>query len=81
MPFSKKSPCSVCILFANGTISDVAFNQPGSSGSNFTYEGRFEILQLTHRLAPLQSMTKGVGGDLVGSISRLLALMDVLLVL
>ncbi|KAG8050673.1 hypothetical protein GUJ93_ZPchr0009g2273 [Zizania palustris] len=47
MSFSQKGPRSVCILSANGTISNVALNQPGSSGSTFTYEGRFEILQLT----------------------------------
>ncbi|KAL5205616.1 hypothetical protein ABZP36_033825 [Zizania latifolia] len=46
MSFSQKGPRSVCILSANGTISNVALNQPGSSGSTFTYEGRFEILQL-----------------------------------
>ncbi|KAL5203970.1 hypothetical protein ABZP36_008841 [Zizania latifolia] len=47
MSFSQKGPRSVCILSANGTISNVALNQPGSSGSAFTYEGQFEILQLT----------------------------------
>ncbi|KAL5223583.1 hypothetical protein ABZP36_010222 [Zizania latifolia] len=47
MSFSQKGPRSVCILSANGTISNVALNQPGSSGSTFTYEGWFEILQLT----------------------------------
>ncbi|KAG8089079.1 hypothetical protein GUJ93_ZPchr0011g28797 [Zizania palustris] len=47
MSFSQTGPRSVCILSANGTISNVALNQPGSSGSTFTYEGRFEILQLT----------------------------------
>nr|CBX25397.1 hypothetical_protein [Oryza brachyantha] len=45
MSFSQKGPRSVCILSANGTISSVALNQPGSSGSTFSYE--FEILQLT----------------------------------
>jgi hypothetical protein len=41
MSFSQKGPRSVCILSANGTISTVAFNQPGSSGSSgstFNYE-------------------------------------------
>ncbi|XP_040385622.1 AT-hook motif nuclear-localized protein 7 [Oryza brachyantha] len=47
MSFSQKGPRSVCILSANGTISSVALNQPGSSGSTFSYEGQFEILQLT----------------------------------
>ncbi|BAT15889.1 AT-hook motif nuclear-localized protein 7 [Oryza sativa Japonica Group] len=47
MSFSQKGPRSVCILAANGTISNVVLNQPGSSGSTFSYEGCFEILQLT----------------------------------
>uniref|UniRef100_A0A0E0MJL9 AT-hook motif nuclear-localized protein n=1 Tax=Oryza punctata TaxID=4537 RepID=A0A0E0MJL9_ORYPU len=47
MSFSQKGPRSVCILSANGTISNVALNRPGSSGSTFSYEGWFEILQLT----------------------------------
>ncbi|KAE8784752.1 AT-hook motif nuclear-localized protein 7-like [Hordeum vulgare] len=50
MSFSQRGPRSVCILAASGTISNVAFNKPGSSGSSdstFTYEGLFEILQLT----------------------------------
>ncbi|VAI29763.1 unnamed protein product [Triticum turgidum subsp. durum] len=50
MSFSQRGPRSVCILAASGTISNVAFNKPGCSGSSdstFTYEGLFEILQLT----------------------------------
>uniref|UniRef100_A0A0D9XWW8 AT-hook motif nuclear-localized protein n=1 Tax=Leersia perrieri TaxID=77586 RepID=A0A0D9XWW8_9ORYZ len=47
MSFSQKGPRSVCILSANGTIANVALNRPGSSGSTFSYEGQFEILQLT----------------------------------
>jgi hypothetical protein len=38
MSFSQKGPRSVCILSANGTISNVTLRQPGSSGSTFTYE-------------------------------------------
>jgi hypothetical protein len=38
MSFSQKGPRSVCILAANGTISNVVLNQPGSSGSTFSYE-------------------------------------------
>jgi hypothetical protein len=38
MSFSQKGPRSICILSANGTISNVALSQPGSSGSTFTYE-------------------------------------------
>ena len=38
MSFSKKGPRSVCILSANGTISNVTLRQPDPSGSTFTYE-------------------------------------------
>ncbi|CAO2147635.1 unnamed protein product [Urochloa humidicola] len=46
MSFSQKGPRSICILSANGSISNVTLRQPDSSGSTFTYDGRFEILQL-----------------------------------
>jgi hypothetical protein len=38
MSFSQKGPRSVCILSANGTISNVTLRQPDPSGSTFTYE-------------------------------------------
>jgi hypothetical protein len=40
MSFSQKGPRSVCILSANGTISNVTLRQPDASGSTFTYEVR-----------------------------------------
>uniref|UniRef100_A0ACD5Y4Q4 Uncharacterized protein n=1 Tax=Avena sativa TaxID=4498 RepID=A0ACD5Y4Q4_AVESA len=65
MSFSQKGPRSVCILSANGTISTVAFNQPGSSGSSgstFNYEGVFEILQLTGSFTMAEEGRRRTGG-------------------
>ncbi|CAM0950268.1 unnamed protein product [Alopecurus aequalis] len=65
MSFSQKGPRSVCILAANGTISHVAFNQPGSSGSSgstFNYEGLFEILQLTGSFTMSEEGRRRTGG-------------------
>ncbi|ERN13221.1 AT-hook motif nuclear-localized protein 1 [Amborella trichopoda] len=47
LSFSQKGPRSICILSANGAISNVTLRQPGSSGGTLTYEGRFEILSLS----------------------------------
>ncbi|PSS34906.1 AT-hook motif nuclear-localized protein [Actinidia chinensis var. chinensis] len=42
-----KGPRGICVLSANGAVSNVTIHQPGSSGGLLTYEGRFEILSLT----------------------------------
>ncbi|KAJ3703742.1 hypothetical protein LUZ61_007447 [Rhynchospora tenuis] len=47
LSFSQKGPRSICILSANGSISNVTLRQPGSCGGTLTYEGRFEILSLS----------------------------------
>lgn len=46
MSFSQNGPRSVCILSANGAISNVTLHQAATSGGTVTYEGRFEILNL-----------------------------------
>ncbi|XP_061372678.1 AT-hook motif nuclear-localized protein 10 isoform X1 [Gastrolobium bilobum] len=46
MALSLNGPRNVCILTANGAISNVTLRQPASSGGTVTYEGRFEILSL-----------------------------------
>ncbi|XP_022769448.1 AT-hook motif nuclear-localized protein 10-like isoform X2 [Durio zibethinus] len=43
----KHFPRTVCILSANGAISNVTLCQPAASGGTVTYEGRFEILSLS----------------------------------
>ncbi|KAL8172175.1 hypothetical protein V2J09_023979 [Rumex salicifolius] len=47
MSFSQHGPRAVCILSANGAISNVTLRQPAMSGGTVTYEGRFEILSLS----------------------------------
>ncbi|CAI0469534.1 unnamed protein product [Linum tenue] len=59
LSLSQKGYRGICVLSANGTVSNVTIRQPGSSGGILTYEasslanlndlsnGRFEILSLT----------------------------------
>lgn len=62
MSFSQKGPRSICILSANGSISNVTLRQPDSSGSTFTYEGRFEILQLMGSFTMAEEGRRRTGG-------------------
>ncbi|GFP94439.1 putative DNA-binding protein escarola [Phtheirospermum japonicum] len=47
LTFAQKGSRGVCVLSANGSVSNVTIRQPGSSGGLLSYEGRFEILTLT----------------------------------
>ncbi|KAG2263211.1 hypothetical protein Bca52824_070290 [Brassica carinata] len=47
MTFSQQGSRAICILSANGPISNVTLRQSTTSGGTLTYEGRFEILSLT----------------------------------
>ncbi|GMI84762.1 hypothetical protein HRI_002145500 [Hibiscus trionum] len=47
LSLSQNGPRGICILSANGAVSNVTIRQPGSSGGILTFEGRFEILSLT----------------------------------
>ncbi|KAF8380423.1 hypothetical protein HHK36_027909 [Tetracentron sinense] len=53
--FSQQRPRAICILSANGAISNVTLHQPDSSGGTLTYEGRFEILSLSGSFIPSES--------------------------
>nr|DAD33753.1 TPA_asm: hypothetical protein HUJ06_012604 [Nelumbo nucifera] len=53
--FSQQGPRAICILSANGAISNVTLRQPDSSGGTLTYEGRFEILSLSGSFMPSES--------------------------
>lgn len=46
MSFSQHTTNTVCILSANGSISNVTIRQQATFGGTVTYEGRFEILAL-----------------------------------
>ncbi|KAM0940327.1 putative AT-hook motif nuclear-localized protein [Dioscorea sansibarensis] len=73
--FSQKGPRAICILSANGAISNVTLRQPGSSGGTLTYEGRFEILSLSGSFAitdnsGVRSRTGGLSVSLAGPDGR-----------
>ncbi|KAL3714046.1 hypothetical protein ACJRO7_006054 [Eucalyptus globulus] len=53
MSFSRQGSRAICILSANGTISNVSLCQPTSCGGTSTYEGCFEILSLSGSFAPI----------------------------
>ncbi|MQM07032.1 hypothetical protein Taro_039868 [Colocasia esculenta] len=53
--FSQQGPQAICILSANGVISNVTLRQPDSSGGTLTYEGRFELLSLSGSFMPTES--------------------------
>lgn len=41
LSFSQKGPRGICVLSANGAVSNVTIRQPGSSGGILTYEAWF----------------------------------------
>ncbi|XP_076946130.1 AT-hook motif nuclear-localized protein 1-like [Bidens hawaiensis] len=45
--FAQQGSKAICVLAANGSISNVTLRQPDSSGGTLTYEGRFDILSLS----------------------------------
>ncbi|WOL19249.1 AT-hook motif nuclear-localized protein 1-like [Canna indica] len=53
--FSQQGPQAICILSANGIISNVTLRQPDSSGGTLTYEGRFELLSLSGSFMPTEN--------------------------
>ncbi|KAM7530972.1 hypothetical protein LguiB_034382 [Lonicera macranthoides] len=55
LAFSQQGPRSVCILSANGAVSNVTLSQPAMSASSVKYEGRFEIISLTGSFSPSES--------------------------
>ncbi|CAA0836721.1 AT-hook motif nuclear-localized protein 1 [Striga hermonthica] len=68
--FSQQGSRAICILAANGTISNVTIRQANSSGGTLTYEGRFEILSLTGSFMPSDNgMTKSRSGGLSVSLA------------
>ncbi|KDP22385.1 hypothetical protein JCGZ_26216 [Jatropha curcas] len=70
MSFSQQGARAICILSANGTISNVTLRQPTSSGGTLTYEGRFEILSLSGSFMPTDSGgTKSRSGGMSVSLA------------
>ncbi|CAL5334606.1 unnamed protein product [Camellia sinensis] len=77
LSFSQKGPLGICVLSANGAVSNVTIRQPGSSGGLLTYEGRFEILSLTGSFTVsenggVRSRTGGLSVSLAGPDGRVI---------
>ncbi|KAF7825996.1 AT-hook motif nuclear-localized protein 7-like [Senna tora] len=68
--FSQQGPRAICILSANGVISNVTLRQPDSSGGTLTYEGRFEILSLSGSFMPTDNQgTRSRSGGMSVSLA------------
>lgn len=77
LSFSQKGPRGICVLSANGAVSNVTIRQPGSSGGILTYEGRFEILSLSGSFTVTEtggarSRTGGLSVSLAGPDGRVI---------
>ncbi|XP_062193838.1 AT-hook motif nuclear-localized protein 10-like [Phragmites australis] len=77
MSFSQHGKRAVCILSANGAISNVTLRQAATSGGTVTYEGRFEILSLSGSFLLSEngghrSRTGGLSVSLAGPDGRVL---------
>ncbi|PSR99484.1 AT-hook motif nuclear-localized protein [Actinidia chinensis var. chinensis] len=77
MSFSQHGPRAVCVLSANGAISNVTLRQAATSGGTATYEGRFEILSLSGsflltEVGGQRSRTGGLSVSLAGPDGRVL---------
>ncbi|CAH9113915.1 unnamed protein product [Cuscuta epithymum] len=75
--FAQNGYRGICILSANGSVSNVTLRQPGSSGGILTYEGRFEILRLTGSITisencGIRSRTGGLSVSLAGPDGRVI---------
>ncbi|XP_073125511.1 AT-hook motif nuclear-localized protein 1-like isoform X2 [Henckelia pumila] len=75
--FSQQGSRAICILAANGTVSNVTLRQSNSSGGTMTYEGHFEIVSLMGSFMPndnglTKSRTGGMSVSLAGPDGRVL---------
>ncbi|XP_024390558.1 uncharacterized protein [Physcomitrium patens] len=78
MQFAQHGPRAMCVLSANGAISNVTLRQQLSSGGTVTYEGRYEILSLSGSYLPTdlgggaRQRTGGLSVSLAGSDGRVI---------
>ncbi|CAD5193614.1 unnamed protein product [Musa acuminata subsp. malaccensis] len=77
MAFSQQGSRTVCVLSANGAISDVTLRQPAISGGTVTYEGRFDIISLSGSFllteeGSTRSRSGGLSVAIAGSDGRIL---------
>ncbi|XP_018624501.2 AT-hook motif nuclear-localized protein 3-like [Nicotiana tomentosiformis] len=68
--FAQQESRAICVLAANGAISNVTLHQTNSSGGTLTYEGRFDILSLRGSFMPSDDgVTTSRSGGLSVSLS------------
>lgn len=68
--FSQQGPRAICVLSANGAISNVTLRQADSSGGTLMYEGRFEILSLSGSFMPTETQgTRSRSGGMSVSLA------------
>ncbi|KAJ3685718.1 hypothetical protein LUZ61_014882 [Rhynchospora tenuis] len=68
--FSQQGHRAICVLSANGVISNVTLRQPDSLGGTLTYEGRFELLSLSGSFMPTEnSGTRSRSGGMSVSLA------------
>lgn len=77
MFFLQQGPWAVCILSANGAISNASLRHAGVSSSAVMYEGRFEVLSLSglfllSEMGGTQSRTGGLSVSLAGPDGRVI---------
>ncbi|KAK4788720.1 hypothetical protein SAY86_020039 [Trapa natans] len=75
--FSQDGPRTVCILSANGAVSNFTLRQPSMPGTSATYEGRYEIISLTgsvefSEVDNIDSRIRGLSVSLAGSDGRVI---------
>ncbi|GJY21239.1 AT-hook motif nuclear-localized protein 6-like protein [Tanacetum coccineum] len=70
MSFGQRGQKSICVLAANGAISNVTLRQLNSSGGTLTYEGRFDILSLSGSFTLNENGgPKGMSGGMTVSLA------------
>ncbi|CAM0952023.1 unnamed protein product [Alopecurus aequalis] len=77
MAFSQQGTRGICVLSANGAISNVSLRQAATSGGTATYEGRFELLSLSgsflvQEIGGHRTRTGGLSVSLAGPDGRVL---------
>lgn len=75
--FAQQGARAICVLAANGAISNVTLGHPNSSGGTLTYEGHFDILSLSGSFMPnenggAKSCSGGMSVSLAGPDGRVL---------
>lgn len=77
MAFPQQGTNTICILSANGAVSNVTLRQPATYGGTVSYEGRFEIISLSGSFMHMESggtrsRTGGMSVSLAGSDGRVM---------